>query len=91
MYCIVIVSGNKGLKALLQVMAASEANLQELVFCSFSDKEFNENFQQVINIVEKKKLTVGDLWRELKNYEKCLKSVDQSGIGCLKYIQKVLK
>ena len=71
-------------------MAASEAKLEELVFCSFSDTEFNKNFQAVLKLVEEKKPTVGDLWKYLKEYGKSLKTVDQSGVGCLKFLKEVL-
>lgn len=83
--------GNKGLKAILQVMAASEAKLEELMFYSFSDTEFNENFQAVLRLFGEKKPTVGDLWKYLKEYEKSLETVDQSGVGCLKFLKKVLE
>lgn len=72
------------------MMAASEAKLEELVFCSFSDTEFNKNFQALLKLVEEKKPTVGDLWKYLKEYEKSLKTVDQSGVGCLKFLKEVL-
>ena len=79
------------MKAILQVMAASEAKLEELVFYSFGDTAFHEHFQAVLKLVEQKKPTVGDLWKHLKQYEKYLKAVDESGFGCLKYLKDILE
>ena len=70
-------------------MAASEAELNQVVFHSFGDKEFNDCFSSAVNLLEKANVTVGQLWNFIQNYEK--KASNDDDLGLLKYLCKVLK
>ena len=61
-----------GIKALLQLMAASEAGIPMLEFYCFGDEAFESSMRACLDRLGEADATVGDLWRWLKRYEKVL-------------------
>lgn len=80
-----------GLKALLQLMAASEAGTKLHFYC-FGHESFHHHFQQTLEVLYGEDCTVGMLWKLIKEYEKYLKkhwcdngTVDD--VGILRWIE----
>ena len=65
-------SGNMGIKALLQLMAASEAGIPSLEFYCFGDETFESSMRACLNRLGEADATVGDVWEWLKKYERVL-------------------
>uniref|UniRef100_A0A6B2L3X2 poly(ADP-ribose) glycohydrolase n=2 Tax=Arcella intermedia TaxID=1963864 RepID=A0A6B2L3X2_9EUKA len=70
--------GNKAVKAMIQIIAASEAR-KNLVFYSFGDKVFTEKLRKCVRILKERKLKVSELYQmiiEFKDWKKNSKNVD---------------
>ena len=65
-------SGNMGIKALLQLMAASEAGVTSLEFYCFGDEEFESSMRACLNRLGETDATVSDVWEWLRKYERVL-------------------
>ena len=59
--------GDPSLKALLQLMAASEAG-RDIVYFTFGKVELRDQMCQCYGLLRERKVTVGDLWRLLGMY-----------------------
>ena len=68
----IVLPGNMGIKALLQLMAASEAGIPILEFYCFGDEAFESAMRACLDRLGEADATVGDLWRWMKEYEKVL-------------------
>ena len=74
--------GNKQLKALIQMIAASISN-NELIFYCYSDREFYESYSKFLNEIYEKKLSSLKLWNliiNLRNNYKMLKNENIFGL-----------
>ncbi|CAF4114273.1 unnamed protein product [Rotaria socialis] len=60
-------NGDRHLKAIIQLMAASEAR-RPLIYCSFHDKHLIESFWAIYEYLQEQKATVGDLYLYLNQY-----------------------
>ena len=72
--------GDPSLKALLQLMAASEAG-RDLVYFTFGNVELRDNIFQCYRLLSERMVTVGDLWRLLVYYH--TEIVEKRGHTCL--------
>ena len=61
-----------GIKALLQLMAASEAGVPSLEFYCFGDETFESSMRACLNWLGERDATVGDVWEWLRKYERVL-------------------
>lgn len=59
--------GEKQLKALIQWMAASQAN-RNLVYFSFKDFDFHIKFSKLISAIHKTNLKIGNLFKIIRNW-----------------------
>lgn len=81
--------GDKHLKALLQIMAASVAR-RDLIYFTFYDEEFSNELQEIHTLIKSNsKLTVGVLWKALLKYGKDLKSQEEH-IQLFPYLKTLL-
>ncbi|XP_066917180.1 poly(ADP-ribose) glycohydrolase-like [Clytia hemisphaerica] len=80
--------GNKGIKSILQIMAASDADLKSLEFYCFKEKDFHNVFSTVLKLIKEKNLMVGDLWKLFKKYGKS--GVANSDLGFLNFLKNDL-
>ena len=77
--------GDKGLKALVQLLSASIAKLQALHFYTFGDKDFHQKFSSVLQLLNKKQLKVGHLWNMIQQFKEELDSKDDEArnLNCI--------
>eukprot|EP01006_Ploeotia_vitrea_P031444 TRINITY_DN63778_c0_g1_i1.p2 TRINITY_DN63778_c0_g1~~TRINITY_DN63778_c0_g1_i1.p2 ORF type:complete len:464 (-),score=73.91 TRINITY_DN63778_c0_g1_i1:1850-3241(-) len=61
--------GDVHVKAATQLIAATLGGLQGLEYYTFGRKEFSENFEQFMALLNEKKPTVGQLWSWLLDYK----------------------
>lgn len=60
--------GSKPLKALLQVMAASEAHRPSITYFTFGESEFAADVQRLSEALRERGVTVGGLWNVLVDF-----------------------
>ena len=58
--------GDKNIKSLVQVLAASLAGVKKLDFYCFDDQEFHDDFTEAMNKMKDK--TVGWVWDQIMNF-----------------------
>ena len=61
-----------GIKALLQLMAASEAGIASLEFYCFGDERFESSMRACLDKLGETDATVGHVWKWLQKYQKVL-------------------
>jgi hypothetical protein len=61
--------GDKGLKALVQVLSASMANIHVLHFYTFGDEAFHQKFSSVLHLLKNNQVKVGQLWNMIKHFK----------------------
>jgi len=63
-----IFGGNKAFKSIIQILAASEAG-RDLTYFTFGDKDFTLRLKAVCLFLKENKVTVGQLWKYICEYE----------------------
>ncbi len=58
------------MKALVQLISASMAGVSTLEYYSFRDELFHQQFLTCVELLETNKVTVGQLWNLIKEFEK---------------------
>jgi len=66
-------------KVLIQLIAASEAD-RDIVYYTFNDQQTVDTLMTLWNIIEKEKLTVGDIYTLIVNYYSEISNLSSSEI-----------
>eukprot|EP00118_Oscarella_pearsei_P008777 m.46863 g.46863 ORF g.46863 m.46863 type:complete len:618 (+) comp33742_c0_seq2:56-1909(+) len=78
--------GDLHLKALIQLMAATQAS-RDVLYITFGEKKFCKDLDEFHNFLTKSCLTVGDIWDMIRKYSSYLTS-PQSKVNILRFIME---
>jgi len=60
--------GDRQLKAIIQLMAASITQCQQLIYFAYADKQFASEFRSLHEMLKMLDITVGDLFKQVMLY-----------------------
>jgi poly(ADP-ribose) glycohydrolase len=81
--------GDRQLKFLIQMLVASETS-RDLVYYTFNHKETVKNLNNIMSIIEKERLCVGDVYKLILEYSdeiRSLKSSDLKYFGICQFLE----
>ncbi|KAK0421174.1 hypothetical protein QR680_015095 [Steinernema hermaphroditum] len=85
-----IFKGDRQLKSLIQLIAASAQKRRALYYCTFGDEEFTRNLKGIYEILSTKNVSVGTLYNLIIGYKTHHLS-DKSGPKIFDYVESSLR